>query len=386
MVVFMKGRINLSDVVIVDAIRTATGKRKGAFSDTHPVDILTPVLKALVERSDLDPALVEDVVTGCVSMTDEQGGNIGRLAVLAAGFPVEVPAFSLNRMCGSSQQAIHSASQAILAGDMDIMIACGVENMTRVPMGSDMGGFSNELINRHNIVPQGFSAEMIASNWELERDELDAFSLESHRKAAKAMDNDAFRREILPIELDSGTFDQDEGVRRDTSLEKLAGLTPSFQPDDGVITAGNSSQISDGAAGVLLMSDKKAKELQVKPRAKIIARTVVGEDPVMMLTGVIPATKKVLQKAGLQMEDIDVFEINEAFASVVKAWEKELQPDMDKVNPRGGAIALGHPLGASGARISTTLLHELEDTGGKYGLQVMCIGFGMATATIIECI
>lgn len=382
----MKGRINLSDVVIVDAIRTATGKRKGAFSDTHPVDILTPVLKALVERSDLDPALVEDVVTGCVSMTDEQGGNIGRLAVLAAGFPVEVPAFSLNRMCGSSQQAIHSASQAILAGDMDITIACGVENMTRVPMGSDMGGFSNELINRHNIVPQGFSAEMIASNWELERDELDAFSLESHRKAAKAMDNDAFRREILPIELDSGTFDQDEGVRRDTSLEKLAGLTPSFQPDDGVITAGNSSQISDGAAGVLLMSDKKAKELQVKPRAKIIARTVVGEDPVMMLTGVIPATKKVLQKAGLQMEDIDVFEINEAFASVVKAWEKELQPDMDKVNPRGGAIALGHPLGASGARISTTLLHELEDTGGKYGLQVMCIGFGMATATIIECI
>src|SRR5690625_600797 len=386
MVFFMKGRINLSDVVIVDAIRTATGKRKGAFSDTHPVDILTPVLKALVERSDLDPALVEDVVTGCVSMTDEQGGNIGRLAVLAAGFPVEVPAFSLNRMCGSSQQAIHSASQAILAGDMDIMIACGVENMTRVPMGSDMGGFSNELINRHNIVPQGFSAEMIASNWELERDELDAFSLESHRKAAKAMDNDAFRREILPIELDSGTFDQDEGVRRDTSLEKLAGLTPSFQPDDGVITAGNSSQISDGAAGVLLMSDKKAKELQVKPRAKIIARTVVGEDLVMMLTGVIPATKKVLQKAGLQMEDIDVFEINEAFASVVKAWEKELQPDMDKVNPRGGAIALGHPLGASGARISTTLLHELEDTGGKYGLQVMCIGFGMATATIIECI
>lgn len=382
----MKGRINLSDVVIVDAIRTATGKRKGAFSDTHPVDILTPVLKALVERSDLDPALVEDVVTGCVSMTDEQGGNIGRLAVLAAGFPVEVPAFSLNRMCGSSQQAIHSASQAILAGDMDITIACGVENMTRVPMGSDMGGFSNELINRHSIVPQGFSAEMIASNWELERDELDAFSLESHRKAAKAMDNDAFRREILPIELDSGTFDQDEGVRRDTSLEKLAGLTPSFQPDDGVITAGNSSQISDGAAGVLLMSDKKAKELQVKPRAKIIARTVVGEDPVMMLTGVIPATKKVLQKAGLQMEDIDVFEINEAFASVVKAWEKELQPDMDKVNPRGGAIALGHPLGASGARISTTLLHELEDTGGKYGLQVMCIGFGMATATIIECI
>ncbi|HLQ96986.1 MAG TPA: thiolase family protein [Pseudogracilibacillus sp.] len=374
----------MSDVVIVDALRTATGKRKGAFSDTHPVDILTPVLKALVDRNDVDPGLVEDVVTGCVTMTDEQGGNIGRLAVLAAGFPVEVPGFSLNRMCGSSQQSLHSASQAILAGDMDVAIACGVENMTRVPMGSDMGGFSNQVINKHNIVPQGFSAEMIASKWELNREELDALSLESHRKAAKAMDDGLFQREILPMELESGLFEQDEGIRKDTSLEKLGDLTPSFQPDDGVVTAGNSSQISDGAAGLLLMSSEKAEELHLKPRARVIARTVVGEDPELMLTGVIPATKKVLAKAGLTIEDMDTIEINEAFASVVKVWEKELQPDMDKVNPRGGAIALGHPLGASGARIATTLLHQLEDTGGKYGLQVMCIGFGMATATIIE--
>lgn len=374
----------MSDVVIVDALRTATGKRKGAFSDTHPVDILTPVLKALVERNDISPERVEDVVTGCVSMTDEQGGNISRLAVLAAGFPVEVPGFSLNRMCGSSQQSLHSASQAILAGDMYVAIACGVENMTRVPMGSDMGGFSNDVITKHNIVPQGFSAEMIAAKWELGRSELDAFSLESHRRAAKAMEDGVFKREILPFELETGLFEQDEGIRKETSMEKLGDLTPSFQPDDGVITAGNSSQISDGAAGLLLMSDKKAEELHVKPRARVIARTVVGEDPELMLTGVIPATKKVLEKTGLTIEEMDTIEINEAFASVVKAWEKELQPDMEKVNPRGGAIALGHPLGASGARITTTLLHQLEDTNGKYGLQVMCIGFGMATATIIE--
>src|SRR5699024_3279183 len=339
---------------------------------------------ALVEGNDLEPDAVEDVVTGCVSMTDEQGGNIGRMAVLAAGFPVEVPAFSLNRMCGSSQQAIHSAAQAILVGDVDIAIACGVENMTRVPMGSDMGSFSDDLVEQYSIVPQGFSAEMIADKWGLSREELDAFSLESHHRAAKAADSGAFDREILPIDINGDTFKHDEGIRRNTSIEKRAGLIPSFQPDDGVITAGNSSQISDGASGVLPMSREKAEEIGVKPRARIIARTVVGEDPVLMLTGVIPATRKVLQKAGLKLEDIDIIEINEAFASVVKAWEKELEPDMNKVNPRGGAIALGHPLGATGTRIATTLIHELEDTGGKYGLQVMCIGFGMATATIFE--
>lgn len=370
--------------VIVDAIRTAMGRKKGAFADIHPVDMLTPVLQALVSRNNISKEAVEDVVTGCVTMTDEQGGNIGRMAVLAAGFPAEVPAYSLNRMCGSSQQAIHSAAQAILAGDMDIAIACGVENMTRVPMGSDMGSFSDQLLDEWNVVPQGFSAELIAAEWNLNREELDAFSFRSHQLAIEAQDKGLFDREILPFQLENVAFQTDEGVRRDTSLEKLNTLTPSFQPDDGVVTAGNSSQISDGAAGLLLMSDKKAAELNVKPRAEIIARTVVGEDPVMMLTGIIPATKKVLKKAGLKMEDIDVFEVNEAFASVVKAWEKELNPDMNKVNPRGGAIALGHPLGASGARISTTLLHELEDTGGTYGLQAMCIGFGMATATIIK--
>ncbi|MEQ2525550.1 thiolase family protein [Robertmurraya yapensis] len=378
----------MREVVIVDAIRTAVGRKNGALSNTHPVDLLVPVLQQLVERNGIESADVEEVVTGCVTMTDEQGGNIGRMAVLAAGFPVEVPSFSLNRMCGSSQQAIHTATQMILSGDVDIAIACGVENMSRVPMGSDLGSFSNELVSRYNIVPQGFSAEMIAKEWGLTREELDEYSLESHRRAEFATDQGLFKREIIPLKLkvEGGeiSLTGDEGIRRDTSIEKLAGLTPVFIPDAGVITAGNSSQISDGAAGLLLMSREKAESLHLKPRAKIIARTAVGIDPVMMLTGVIPATKKVLEKAGLTFEQLDVIEINEAFASVVKAWAKEFNPDMKKVNPRGGAIALGHPLGASGARLATTLLHTLEDTDGKYGLQVMCIGFGMATATIIE--
>ncbi|HET7521712.1 MAG TPA: thiolase family protein, partial [Bacillales bacterium] len=253
---------------------------------------------------------------------------------------------------------------------------------------SDMGRFSRHLTEKYNIVPQGLSAEMIAKRWNLTREELDELSLASHERAAAATDKGAFKREILPIEVkgEEGTFTfgEDEGIRRDTSLEKLAGLTPSFQPKDGVVTAGNSSQVSDGAAGMLLMSKEKAEETGVKPRARVVARTVVGEDPVIMLTGVIPATRKVLKKAGLRLDQMDVIEVNEAFASVVKAWERELEPDMSKVNPRGGAIAIGHPLGASGARISTTLLHELEDMDGKYGLHVMCIGFGMATATIIE--
>ncbi len=342
------------------------------------------MLQELVNRNGINAEEVDDVVTGCVTMTDEQGGNIGRLAVLAAGFPVEVPSFSLNRMCGSSQQAIHNASQAILAGDEDVVIACGVENMSRVPMASDLGAFSDQLVDRHQIVPQGFSAEMIAQNWGLSREELDEFSLLSHQKAKEATDRGDFEREIIPIDVktDTGatTFKADEGIRRETSMDQLKELTPSFQPDGGVVTAGNSSQISDGAAGLLLMSERKVKELGLQPRSRIIARSVVGVDPVMMLTGVIPATKKVLKKAGLTLEQIDAIEINEAFASVVKAWEREIQPDMNIVNQRGGAIALGHPLGASGARLATTLLHRLEDEGGKYGLQVMCIGFGMATA------
>ena len=374
----------MREAVIVDAIRTPIGRKKGMFSQVHPVDLLVPILNSLVERNQLDPLEIDDVICGCVTMTDEQGGNIGRMSVLAAGLPVDIPAFSLNRMCGSSQQAIHTASQAILANDDDIVIACGVENMSRVPMASDIGNFSEQLLDKHQVIPQGMSAELIAEHWQLSRQELDEFAYESHQKAIEATDKGLFSREILPFQVNGQEIKTDEGIRRDTNLQKLSELIPSFNPSSGVITAGNSSQISDGAAGVLLMSSEKAEQLGLKPRAKIIARSVVGVDPVMMLTGVIPATEKVLKKAGLTLDQMDVIEINEAFASVVKAWAKELKPDMQKVNPRGGAIALGHPLGASGARIMTTLLHTLEDLDGKYGLEVMCIGFGMATATIIE--
>lgn len=375
----------MSDVVIIDAIRTPIGRRNGMFAEIHSVDLLVPVLQQLVERNGISSEEIDDVITGCATMTDEQGGNIGRFAALAAGYPVDIPAYSINRLCGSSQQAIHNASQAILAKDADVVVACGVENMSRVPMGSDIGNFSDTLINKHTIVPQGFSAEMIADKWELRREELDELSYLSHQRAMEAIDEGYFEREIIPVELsEDHIVSVDEGVRRDTSVEKLAELQASFQPDTGVVTAGNSSQISDGASGILLMSADKAKELGLTPRARIVARVEVGYDPVEMLTGVIPATEKVLEKANLTIEDMDSVEINEAFASVVKAWEKEIEPDMSKVNPRGGAIALGHPLGASGARLATTLLHTLEDTDGKYGLQVMCIGFGMATATIIE--
>lgn len=378
----------MTDVVIIDAVRTAIGKKDGALKDVHPVDLLVPVLQQLVERNQIDDQQIDDVVTGCATMTGEQGVNIGRLAVLAAGFPVEIPAFSLNRLCGSSQQAIHTASQAIVAGDMDVVIACGVESMSQVPMGSDVGTFPDSLVDKHAIIPQGFSAEQIAGAWQISRESQDELSLSSHQRALEAIDEGCFAREIIPVEIEEDgvnkSFIIDEGVRRETSLEKLAKLSPAFMPDGGTITAGNSSQMSDGAAGILLMSETKAKELNLQPRAKIIARVVVGEDPIMMLTGVIPATKKVLEKAGLTIDDMDVIEINEAFASVIKAWEKEIKPNMNRVNPRGGAIALGHPLGASGARLATSLLHTLEDEGGTYGLQVMCIGFGMATATIYK--
>lgn len=378
----------MSNVVIVDAIRTAIGRKNGSLKDIHPVDLLVPILQQLIKRNRVKSEQIEDVITGCATMTGDQGVNIGRMAVLAAGFPVEVPAYSLNRLCGSSQQAIHNASQAIASGDMDIAIACGVENMSRVPMGSDMGEIPDSLTEKHSIIPQGYSAEQIAAHWEIERESLDDYSLLSHQRAVEAIEEGYFQREIIPIEIgrngEKRQFLEDEGARRDTSKEKLASLSTVFMPEGGTVTAGNSSQISDGAAGLLMMSEEKAIELGIKPRAKVLARAVVGEDPVMMLTGVIPATKKVLEKAGLTIEDIDVIEINEAFASVIKAWEKEIKPDMSKVNPRGGAIALGHPLGASGTRLATTLLHTLEDHRGRYGLQVMCIGFGMATATIYE--
>ncbi len=376
----------MTDVVVIDGVRTALGRREGALKDVRPDELAATVLKELVKRNSLDPASVEDVILGCVTQVEEQGWNIARLATLLADFPCTVPATSINRMCGSGQQAVHFASQAILSGDMDIVIAGGVESMSRVKMGSDGKDFSPLLLEKYKLVWQGTSAEMMAEKWKLSRKELDEFSLNSHRKALEAVKQNKFSPEVVPLKAGTNgapMFSTDEGPRADTSLEKLAGLKTVFK-EDGVVTAGNSSQISDGAAVMLLASYTKAKELGLKPRARVVARTVVGSDPILMLDGVIPATRKVLSRAGLTIKDIDLFEINEAFASVVLAWSKELGIDMNRVNPNGGAIALGHPLGASGARIMTSLLNELERRDARYGLQTMCIGHGMATATVIE--
>jgi acetyl-CoA acetyltransferase family protein len=323
-----------------------------------------------------------------VTQVGEQGWNIGRMATLIAGFPVEVCGVSSNRMCGSSLETLNQAAHEVMAGMGDLFIAAGVESMSRVPMGSDGGNLSNRLTDRYMIIPQGFSAEMIASQWNLSREELDRFSFESHQKALRAQREGWFDQEIVPVEVkgeDGQTvrMEADETPRPDTSLEKMAQLQPSFQPD-GVITAGNSSQISDGAAAVLVSSRKKAKELGIRPRARIVATATAGVDPTIMLTGVIPCTAKVLKKAGLTLEDIDLFEVNEAFASVVLAWQRETGVPWEKVNVNGGAIALGHPLGASGARITATLLNEMERRNVRYGLITMCIGFGMAIATILE--
>lgn len=380
----------MREAVIVEAVRTPVGRRNGFFSNFRPEDLAGIVLKEVVRRAGLDSALIEDVIMGCVTQTGEQGFCIGRQAALIADYPLHVPGVTIDRQCGSSQQAVHFAAQAILAGDMDIVVAAGVENMTRVPMGSNFKGteFSRELTSRYEIIPQGLSAERIAEQWGFSRSELDEFSLESHAKALRAQDEGRFAREILPVEvtLPDGTMAEvkdDQGPRRDTNLEKLGTLKPPFK-ENGRVTAGNSSQISDGAAAILLMGREKAEELGLKPRFRIVARSVVGSDPTLMLTGPIPATAKVLAKAGLRLADIDIFEVNEAFASVPLAWLKETGADPKKLNPSGGAIALGHPLGASGARLMTTLMHELERSGGRYGLQTMCEGHGMANATIIE--
>jgi acetyl-CoA acyltransferase len=377
----------MRDVVIIEAVRSPVGKRDGKLSTVLPVHLVARILQELMSRAGIEPARVQDVVLGCVTPIGEQGANIARLAVLQAGFPVEVPAVTLNRMCGSSQQAIHFAAQEILSGDMDVTIAGGVEMMSRVPLGSDWPGqwpsdFPYELVH------QGLSAEMMAEKWKLSRQELDCFAFESHVKAAAATKRGDFLREIAPMEvtLPDGKMEAmnvDEGIRFEPDLIKMGKLQPAFKPD-GVITAGNSSQISDGAAALLLMSADKARELRLEPRARIVARVVVGSDPVLMLSGPIPATRQVLDRANLKLEDIAAIEINEAFASVVLAWQKEIQPDPARVNPNGGAIALGHPLGATGAILMTKLLHHLERTGGHFGLQTMCIGHGMATATIIE--
>ncbi|HEY9867686.1 MAG TPA: thiolase family protein, partial [Candidatus Obscuribacterales bacterium] len=377
----------MTDVVIVESVRTPFGKKNGSLKDVRPDDLLALVLADLIRRAGVDAAAVEDVIVGCVTQIEEQGWNVARLASLIAGLPVTVPATSVNRMCGSGQQSAHFGAQAILAGDMDIVVAAGVESMSRVKMGSDGKDFSPLLTKRFELVWQGHSAEMMAAKWGLTRQELDEFSFESHQRALNAMRSGFFRKEVLPVAVttdggESRMFDTDEGPRADTSLARLAELQPAFK-QDGVVTAGNSSQISDGAAALLLMSSSKAQELGLRPRARLVARTVVGSDPVLMLDGVIPATRKALSRAGLSVRDIDVFEINEAFASVVLAWAKEIGPDMGRVNPNGGAIALGHPLGATGCRLMGTLVNELERTGGRFGLQTMCIGHGMATATII---
>ena len=379
----------MNNAVIVGAARTAVGRRNGKLSSVRPDDLLADTLKALVERTKIDPAEVEDVVIGCVDQLGEQGFNIARNAALIAGFPLDVCGTTLDRMCGSGQQAANFAAMGVMSGQYECVIAGGVENMSRVPMGSNASGpgdgpLSPRLQALYNIVPQGISAEMLAEKWGLKREELDKFSGESHEKAGRAIAEGRFKREIAPITLPDGSvFDTDEGVRVPVNWEKLASLAPSFKPD-GVVTAGSSSQISDGAAALLIMSEARAKALKLTPRARIVATSLAGVDPTIMLTGPIPATQRVLKKAGLKIDQIDLFEINEAFASVVLAWERELHPDMDRVNVNGGAIALGHPLGCSGGRLMNTLLHELERTKKRYGLQTMCIGFGQGIGTIIE--
>lgn len=389
----------MADAVIVDAVRTAGGKRNGKLSGWHPVDLAAKTLQALVERNDLDPSSIDDVIMGCVMQVGEQAVNVGRNAVLAAGFPDSVPSTSIDRQCGSSQQAVHFAAQGVMAGAYDIAIAAGVESMTRVPMGAslvkDLGfpfsaWLSGRYEDRGGLVGQGISAEMIADQWGLSREELDAFSVRSHQRAAQATAEGRFAREIIPVSVrdSSGSETEesvatDEGIRPDSTVEVLGKLKPVFR-ENGKVTAGNSSQITDGASAVLVMSEERANQLGLKPRARLHAFALVGVDPITMLTGPIPATKKVLEKAKLSLDDIDLIEINEAFASVVLAWEKELHPDMSKVNVNGGAIALGHPLGASGGKLMATLVNELERTGSRWGLQTMCEGGGMANATIIE--
>ncbi len=381
----------MREVVIVEAVRTPMGRRGGVLSGIHPNNLGALVLNEVVRRAGIESSMVEDVVFGCVDQVGEQGVNVARNVLLTADFPYEVPATTVDRQCGSSQQAIHFAANLIQAGTCDITIGGGVESMSRVPLGANaMQGpgvpFQPELMAKYALTPQGISAEEIANKWGITRQEADEFALGSYEKAKRARDEGRFDREILPVDVKleglPATIKTDEGIR-DTSLEKLGSLQPSFRPD-GVHHAGNSSQITDGAAAVLLMAREKADELGIKPRARIIGQAVVGSDPVLMLTGPITATPKVLKHAGLALKDIDLIEINEAFASVVLAWKREIKPDMSRVNVNGGAIALGHPLGATGARLMTTLLHELERTGGRYGMQLMCCGGGLGTATIIE--
>ena len=390
----------MTTAVIVDAVRTAGGKRNGKLRNWHAVDLASEALRALQERNSLDPSLVDDVIMGCVMQVSEQALNIGRNAVLAAGWPESVPATTIDRQCGSSQQALHFAAQGVMAGAYDVVVAAGVESMTRTPMGSsvvrELGyPFGPRMMARYaekgGLVSQGIGAEMIADQWGISREELDAFSVQSHQRAARATAEGRFENEITPVVIrdDEGhdteeLLTADEGIRPDSTVETLAKLKPAFKAEGGKITAGNSSQITDGASAVLIMSEEKASALGLRPRARFHAFALAGVDPITMLTGPIPATTTVLERAKLTLDDISAIEINEAFASVVLAWEKEHHPNMELVNPNGGAIALGHPLGASGGKLLATLLNELERTDGRYGLLTMCEGGGLANATIIE--
>jgi acetyl-CoA acyltransferase len=391
----------MANAVIVDAVRTPTARRNGKYKDIHAVDLASIPLKALIERNSLDPGLVEDVIMGCVSQTGEQAYNIGRNAALAAGFPEDVVGTTIDRQCGSSQQSAHFAAQGVMAGAYDVVIAAGVESMTRIPMGvtAQQGPgmpFGPLMLERysHGLIPQGLSAEMINEKWGIDRATLDQIGLDSHQRAARATEEGRFESQIVPVDVKGEKGDEivtrDEGIRWDTSLEKLGTLQPAFKVD-GLVTAGNSSQISDGAAALLIMNEDKARALGLKPKARFVAFSMAGVDPVIMLTGPIPATSKVLARAGLSIGDIGLFEVNEAFASVVAAWRMEhggTDPEAlwARTNTNGGAIALGHPLGGSGARLMTTLVHEMERTGTRYGLQTMCEGGGMANGTILELI
>jgi acetyl-CoA acyltransferase len=384
----------MRDAVIVEAVRTPVGKRNGGLSGTHPGDLSSHVLRTLAERTGLDPGVVDDVVWGCVGQVGEQTFDIARTAVVGAGWPESVPGVTVDRQCGSSQQAVSFAAASVIAGHYDVVVAGGVESMSRVPMGATVAEgkygwpFSDGFRARyHDVVPnQGLGAEMIADRWGFSRTQLDEFSLWSHEKAAAAQDDGRFAAEIVPVTSRDGTkIENDEGVRRGSTLEKMAALKPAFR-EDGVITAGNSSQISDGAAALLITTSEKAGALGLTPMARIHTAVVTGDDPIIMLTGPIPATALALRRSGLAIDDIGVFEVNEAFAPVPLAWAAETGADQARLNPNGGAIALGHPLGGSGARIMTTLVHHMRATGTRYGLQTMCEGGGQANATILELI
>jgi acetyl-CoA acetyltransferase family protein len=385
--------VNGREVVIVEAVRTPVGRghaEKGWYRDVHPNELLGRTWVAAIERAGIDASEVEDVISGCVQQYGEQSYNVGRNAWLQAGLPIETPATTIDRQCGSAQQAVNFAAALIASGVHDVVLAGGVEHMGHIPLSvniklhEELGTpFPSELRERHPVVNQGLSAELIAERWGITREECDEIALRSQQRAARATDEGRFAREILPYQVNGSTYATDQGIRADTTAEGLAALKPAFK-EDGIVTAGNSSQVSDGASAVLLMSREKADELGAKPRARIVDQTTVGVDPVLMLTGPIPATRKILERNRMALDDVDLVEINEAFASVIAAWERELEPDVEKVNVNGGAIAIGHPLGSTGGRLITTLLHELERRDAERGLVTMCCGGGLGTATLIE--